>query len=295
MARLRPFVLPIAIVLGLLAHNLCSRMAFLIPYLIFTILFLTFTAVDIRKLKVGGIDLWLMFFQVVIGVGSYLTIRSLGGNNIIAEGVMMGAMTPVAASVTVISCLLGANRETVTTYTIVGNLMVAIVAPGIFTAIGVHPELSFAASFLLIFRRIASTLALPFITALLLQWFCPKVNAAIAQYNGVSFYVWAVALLLTLGQTINFIFLHGEGNWGSIAWLAGLSLGMCALQFAVGRLIGRHYGDAIGGGQLLGQKNSAIGIWMSTTFLHPLSSVFMAFYSIYQNLFNSYQMAHIKK
>ena len=46
----------------------------------------------------------------------------------------------------------------------------------------------------------------------------------------------------------------------------------------------------ISGGQLLGQKNTAMGIWMSNTYLQPLSSVFLAFYIIWQNLFNSLQL-----
>ena len=44
------------------------------------------------------------------------------------------------------------------------------------------------------------------------------------------------------------------------------------------------------GGQLLGQKNSAMGIWIANTYLLPLASVFPALYSIWQNLFNSWQM-----
>ena len=69
----------------------------------------------------------------------------------------------------------------------------------------------------------------------------------------------------------------------------------CIVQFSVGRRLGRRYGDRIGGGQLLGQKNSGFGIWMANTFLSPLSSVFLAFYSVYQNLFNAWQLARMKK
>ena len=149
--------------------------------------------------------------------------------------------------------------------------------------------------FLLMISKIGSTLALPFFIAALLQFMLPRVNAFIANYKGLGFYLWAVALLFTLGQTIDYIFLNGKGNWGSIAWLGGLSLLFCIIQFGFGRWLGRRHGDVIGGGQLLGQKNTAMGIWMSTTFLAPLSSVFLAFYSVYQNLFNAWQIAQMKK
>ena len=295
MQRFRPYVLPVAIVLGLLLHSFCARLSFLVPFIIFAILLLTFTAVDLRRLKMRTLDLWLMLFQVVVSIGCYLLIKGLSGNDIVAEGVLIGVLCPVASSVAVISCLLGANRATVTTYTIVGNLMVALVAPIVFTLIGHHPEMGLWKGFLLMLGKIGSTLALPFFIALALQMWLPKANAAVARVNIAGFYLWSMALLLTLGQTIDFIFLHGKGNWHNIAWLGGLSLLFCVIQFGTGRLIGRRYGNRIGGGQLLGQKNSAMGIWMANTFLSPLSAVFLAFYSVYQNLFNAYQMASVNK
>lgn len=294
MQRLRPYVLPIAIALGLLLHRWCAAGSFLVPYLIFCILTLSFSAVDLRRLKVTMLDVWLMFFQVVVSTGCYLLVKLLSGNDIIAEGVLVGVLCPVASSVAVISCLLGANRATVTTYTIVGNLMVAVVAPIVFTLIGHHPEMGLWKGFLLMLGKIGSTLALPFFLVLALQTWLPKANAFIARYNILGFYLWATALLLTLGQTIDFIFMHGSGNWHTIAWLGGLSLFFCIVQFATGRMIGRRYGNRIGGGQLLGQKNSAMGIWMANTFLSPLAAVFLAFYSVYQNIFNAWQMAHAK-
>lgn len=295
MHRLRPYILPIAIVLGLLLHRWCALLSVTVPYIIFCILLFTFSAVDIRKLRFTQLDLWLMLFQILVSTGCYLLIRLLGGSEIIAEGVLIGVLCPVAASVAVISCMLGANRATVTTYTIVGNLMVAVVAPVVFTLIGHHPEISMWHSFLMMFKKIGSTLALPFLLAVVLQLWLPKVNAAVSRFNMLSFYLWALALLLTLGQTIDFIFLNGRGNWQNIILLGILSLSFCIIQFGFGRLIGRRYGNRIGGGQLLGQKNSAMGIWMANTFLNPLSSVFLAFYSIFQNVFNAWQMARVKR
>ncbi|MBR1851086.1 MAG: hypothetical protein IJ789_06900 [Bacteroidales bacterium] len=295
MSHLRPYVLPVAIVLGLLFHRQCAAVGFVVPYIIFTILLLTFCAVDLRKLRLTMLDFWLMLFQVLVSVGGYALLKVLGCNNIVAEGVLIGVLCPVASSVAVVSCMLGANRETVTTYTIVGNLMVAVVAPLIFTIIGVRPELSFFDSFWMIIKRIAPTLAFPFFVALLLQLLWPAAKGAIARVNGAGFYLWSIALFLTLGQTINYIFLHGHGNWGAIAWLGVASLTMCVVQFATGRIIGRHYGDTIGGGQLLGQKNSAMGIWMANSFLHPLASVYVAFYSVFQNLFNSWQIWQLNR
>ncbi len=290
MQKIRSYILPIAIVLGLLLHRFCATFSVAVPYLIFSILLLTFAAVDVRKLKFSPMFVWILLFQVVVSISLYALLKSLDVSPVIAEGVMMAALCPVASSVAVVSCMLGADRQTVTSFTIIGNLVISIVAPAYFTLIGVHPELSFMASFLSILRRVGVVIGLPFFIALVLQLWLPKVNRVLSRYKGLSFYLWSVALLFTIGQTIDFIFLHGEGNWNVILWLGVVSLLFCAVQFALGKWIGSKYSDTIAGGQLLGQKNTAMGIWMANHYLHPLTSVVLAFYAILQNLFNSWQI-----
>ena len=73
---------------------------------------------------------------------------------------------------------------------------------------------------------------------------------------------------------------------------------VCFLAFLTVALSGRggnqggvsKYGDRMAGGQLLGQKNSAMGIWLANMYLNPLAAVFPALYSVWQNLFNSWQL-----
>ena len=42
--KMRQYVLPIAIILGLLLHEYCAAFSVVVPYVIFTIILLTFTA-----------------------------------------------------------------------------------------------------------------------------------------------------------------------------------------------------------------------------------------------------------
>jgi len=290
MHKLRPFVLPFAILAGLLFHSQLVQVRELTPYLIFTILLLNYVAVDMKKLRLTMLDFWIMLFQIVVSLGSYYLAKALGASEFVAQGILGGVLCPVAASSVVIATMLGANRETVTTYTIVGNLMVAIVAPIYFSFIGKLQDLPLLQSMWLIFRRIAPTIALPFFVALFLQRIAPKANAFLCRYKGVSFYLWAAALTITLGQTIDFMFLNGREELPGILILGGASIFFCIVQFVVGKWLGGKYGDRVAGGQLLGQKNSAMGIWIANTYLLPLASVFPALYSIWQNLFNSWQL-----
>ena len=295
MQKVKRFVLPIAIVFGLLLQEYCAALSVVVPYIIFTILLLTFTAVDIRKLRFKPLFIWIILFQVAVSIGCYYLLRLLNVNEIIAEGILIGVLCPVAASVAVVSTMLGANRETVTSYTVIGNLVVSVVAPIYFSFIGVNQDMPFLVSFLHILRRIGMVIGLPFFVALALQLVWPKANRFISRFKGLAFYLWAVALFLTLGQTIHFIFVNGEGNWNSILWLGVSALVFCVIQFGLGKWIGHKYGDTIAGGQLMGQKNSAMGIWMANHYLNPLASVFLAFYSVFQNLFNSWQIWYYER
>ena len=290
MQRFRSFVLPLAIVLGLLFHRHFAPADAAIPPLIFMILLLNNVAVDMKKLKLTMLDLWLAVFQIVVSLGSYFLFKAFGSSELVAQGVLIGVLCPVAASSVVIATILGADRETVTTYAIAGNLMVAAVAPVYFSFIGIHQDIPFFQSMWMIFKRIAPTIALPFFVALFLQRALPSVNDFLCRYKSLSFYLWAAALTITLGQTIDFMFLHGRDELPAILTMGIGSVVYCAIQFAFGKWLGGRYGDRIAGGQLLGQKNSAMGIWIANTYLLPLAAVFPALYSVWQNLFNSWQM-----
>ncbi len=297
MQKYRSLVLPIAIAVGLLFHHFLAMIRPVVPFLIFAILLLNFSSVEVRSLRVRPLHLWLLLFQLAVSLAGYFLL--LPFSEVIAQGVLIGILSPVAASVVVVACMLGADRATITTYSLVGNLGVAIAAPVYFSFIGSHVDMPFGESFWLILSKIAPTIVLPLVVVILLQLFAHKVNDFVARYKGWSFYLWAMALMITIGQTIDFIYLHGEGNESAIWGLAVASVLGCALQFAVGKAIGSHYGDRVAGGQGLGQRNTALAIWLASMYLQPLASVFPALYSIWQNLYNSFQLwqhdRHIKQ
>lgn len=292
MSKYRSYVLPAAILAGLFLHRWCAYLAWLSPFLIFLMLLLNFTAVDMRHLHLSRTSIRIMLYQAVTSIACYFIVSKLFHNELLAEGLLVGILCPVACSVVATACILGADRESVTEYTVWGNLMTALIAPFYFTFIGKHQDYTFWQSFLLIQQRLAPTIALPFFSALLLQSVWRKGNDFLCRFKDYSFHLWAVLLLISLGQTIDFIFLHGKGNELNILALGVASALTCIFHFSVGKLSGRKHGDSIGEGQLMGQKNTALGIWIATTYLNPLSSVFMAFYSVWQNLFNSWQIWH---
>lgn len=288
--KYKSFVLPVALIGGYFLRDVCSTVSIAVPFVIFGILIFTFSGVRLSRLRPSMLDLWLAIFQTVVSIGGYWLTLTLTSDSLIAQGLMMCILCPVASSVTVVATMLGANPVRTTTYTIVGNLLVAVIGPTYFAIINEGGGVTFLDSFQMVFIKTASVIALPFFVMLAVQKFTPKLNSKMAEIKGISFYLWAFALFVTIGQTADFVVLKWQSVGISILWLGIVSLIICIIQFSFGRWIGKRCGDRIGGGQLLAQKNSAMGIWMTNSFLNPIASVTLAFYSIWQNIFNSWQI-----
>ncbi len=290
MQRYKSYVLPVALVLGYFLRHFCAYVSVAVPYVIFGILVFAFSGVKLTSLRPTKLDLWIGLFQTIVSIVLYGVIISLSKDEIIAQGTMMCVLCPVASSVTVVASMLGANPVRTTTYTIVGNLLVTLLVPLYLSLINVGAGVGIGESFMQIFVKVSVVIALPFFIVLLIQRYLPSVNGYISNYKSLSFYLWAFALFVTIGQTADFVAQSWRENIHNVVWLGITSALVCASQFYVGKKIGGKYGDRVAGGQLLAQKNSAMGIWILNTFMNPIASIALAYYSIWQNIFNSWQI-----
>ena len=155
---------------------------------------------------------------------------------------------------------------------------------------GTGTEISFWSSFLTILGKVFPLLIAPFFLAVLTRWLLPKVNQAINRHKNMSFYLWSVSLTIVISRAIGLLMSQFEQHKSMFFWMVVVSVFLCFLQFFVGHIIGRHYGDRVAGGQALGQKNTVLAIWMAQSYLNPLCSIVPTLYVIWQNLYNSFQM-----
>ena len=288
MQRLRSWILPIAIVLGLFFHEYIVVLEPALPYLIFAMLYFSFNSLDVRKMRFTMFDFWLLLFQLVVSTAMYFLIRPM--NEVVAQGAFVTVLAPTAAAAMAVSLILGANISMMSTYLIACNLMVAVVAPLSFSLMGTGTEISFWSSFLTILGKVFPLLIVPFFLAVLTRWLLPKVNQAINRHKNMSFYLWSVSLTIVISRAIGLLMSQFEQHKSMFFWMVVVSVFLCFLQFFVGHIIGRHYGDRVAGGQALGQKNTVLAIWMAQSYLNPLCSIVPTLYVIWQNLYNSFQM-----
>ena len=253
------------------------------PTLIFLMLFVTFCRVKPRQMKPSMLHVWLLLFQTVVCIGVYLALRPL--NDIVAQGAMICVLAPVAMAAVVIGGMLGANVATMATYSLLCNMAVALLAPVILTFTGTG-----TCTFTQILARIAPLLVMPFAAAQFCRFVFPKAAQWVGDHSQISFYMWLASLLVIVGRTTAFIIDLHDASLSTELWLAFAALVICLVQFKVGRMLGRRYGDPAAGGQSLGQKNTVLAVWMAQSFLNPISSIAPTAYIVWQNFVNSYQI-----
>ena len=281
-------MLPIAMVTGTLTYQWMGRLSFLTQYLIFAMLLVTFSKLSWKDIRFHPAHIWLLLIQLLGSITVYLLIRPF--NEILAQGALLCLLTPTATAAAVITGMLGGNVGFLTAYLLFCNIAVAIFAPVYFSLIGVHDDLFFWQSVWYICKRVFPILILPLFIAVALRKWVPKAHHVLIRIPQLTFYLWAIALTIVTGVTVQFVLNNDKSEYKTEIGLALIALFFCCMQFIIGRRIGKRYGDPISSGQGLGQKNTILAIWMAQTFLHPLVSIAPAAYILWQNIINSYQI-----
>ena len=286
--RIKPYMMPIAMTVGAIFYPLFGKLSFLTPYLIFVMLFLTYCNLKMNDMRFRWLHFWLLLIQFGGSLVVYFLV--LPFNILLAQGAMICVLAPTGTAAPVMTGMLKGNVESITTYALISNMLLAVAAPVIFSFIGTNQSLPFMVSFMAIAQRVVFLLILPFIIALILRKFTPNLTTKIGSYTGLSFYLWTLALCVVTGRTVEFIIKQNAANHVIEISIAFVALLVCICQFAAGKAIGKIYDDTIAGGQSIGQKNTILAIWMAQMYLNPIASIGPGAYVLWQNIVNSLQV-----
>jgi len=285
--------MPISIVMGAIFYKFFMMLSFLTPYLIFVMLFLTYCNLKLKDMRLSRLHVWLILIQIFGSLALFFALSPI--NITLAQGAMVCVLAPTGTAAPVITGMLKGNVGSLTAYSLISNMCVALAAPIIFPFVGSYQNLPFFESFLTISQRVFVLLFLPFALAMILQKFTPAVTTKIGSFSGLSFYLWSMALCVVTGRTVVFILEQKTTSHLTEVLVAAGAMVMCISQFLLGRGIGRHYDDTIAGGQGLGQKNTILAIWMAQMYLNPIASIGPGSYVLWQNIINSYQVWRHRK
>lgn len=303
---IKNWTLPLAMLAGVLGYFSFANLSFLepskpfmhslvvvlTPTLIFAQLLLTFCKVNPRDLLPARWHGWLLFIQTLfclLMMSVLLYGRMTSSYREVFEGAMVCFICPTATAAAVITGKLGGSVSSITTYTLLSNLLAAIAVPLLFPIVEPHEGLSFVLAFLKILSKVFPLLLCPFFAAWIIRLFIPRLHRTLLNMHDAAFYLWAVALTIVTAQTVRSLVTSDVPVVIEIM-IAFAGLFTCCLQFYLGKRIGSHYNDRISAGQALGQKNTVLAIWMAYTYLDPVSSVAPGSYVLWQNIINSYQL-----
>ena len=278
---------------GALGYKVMDYLSFITPYLIFTMLLLTFSKISLRDLRTRLSHLYLLCIEIIGAIAIYYLLAPF--DPIVAQGMMICIICPTATAAAVVTGKLGGNVASITTYTLLCNITVAFVIPALFPIIAPSANhTSFWAAFSHIMGRIFPLLICPFLLAQLICWLLPKINTKLTSISGLAFYMWAIALTIAMGMTVRSL-IEEPTDTHTLILLSIGSLIACLFQFFTGKAIGKASNDTIACGQSLGQKNTILAIWICTAYLNPVTALAPGLYVIWQNFFNSTQLYLARK
>ncbi len=303
---LKTYALFISMMIGIVFHSVFTDVSFvtkyfmdeplrditfITKYMLFVMLFIVYCKVDVRQFRFKPWHIYLLGIQFSVCILFYLLVFKFDKE--VAEGGLICLLAPTATSAPVITGLLGGSVAGLVTYSITSNLLVAIFAPLYFSLIGAHgtgADLSFFEAFGIICSKAFPLIFGPFVLSLILKFFIPSIHNFFKKKQGISFWLWTIALVLLMARTTTDLLSMTPQERSASFSLALVALLTCLVQFIAGRRMGKAYHNKVASGQAYGQKNTILAIWMAQTFFNPIVAVAPATYVLWQNLVNSYQL-----
>ncbi len=318
---IKDWILPIAMVTGASLYLIYHAMpepvhhagpflenvvAVMQPLLIFAMLFLTFCRIEPRELRPHRWHGWLLLIQgglfVILGLVAWAVMKWMPGEHsrwpILIESAMLCIICPTATAAAVVTRKLGGDIPGITTYIVLINMLTALLVPIVVPFVRPMSSVGFYEAFSMISAKVFPLLITPCLCAWLVRYLLPKVHRFLMQYADLPFYLWTMALTLAIAVTTKSI-VKSDMSIGTLLCMALVSVVCCVFNFAAGRSIGGAYNNDLASaadsrkvtaGQSLGQKNTVFAIWMGYTFMTPETAIIGGFYSIWHNIYNSWQL-----
>ena len=301
----RNWALPLSMIAGATGYFVCRSLPlsstvrdvltkavhYVQPSLIFCMLTLTFCRIRLQDMRLRGWQWWLLAFQTGVSAVLCLLHQTVADADcrVFLQSTMLCFLCPTATAAAVVTAKLGGDSGALTAYTLLINLCVAILIPTLMPIVNPTGGLGFWLSFWLIVQKVFPLLVGPLLVAFTIRRISPALLRWLTSVPDLPFYLWLISLSLAIAVTTR-ILVHADVTLRLCLAIAIGSALACAVQFAIGRKVGRRYADSTTAGQACGQKNTVLAIWVGYTFLDPLTALAGGFYSIWHNVYNAWQL-----
>jgi len=256
-----------------------------IRWLIMGMLFLVFLQTRFSRSALSRSHLWLLTTNIAIGFASFGVGWALGGREVALAAFFCG-ITPTATAAPVIISFLRGRVDYVVAAFLLTNLSIAALMPLMLPLVLGHAT---PQAFGQVMGSVGLVVFVPMAFAHLVRAVYPPASTWPPKIRNVSFGMWVTTMFLITANASAFIRNHADTPVGLLLKMAGISLGICIVNFSLGRLVGgREF--AREGSQSLGQKNTTLTIYLAMSYASPLIALGPTFYVVWHNLWNSWQL-----
>ena len=256
--------LSLAMLVGVVGFPMFRHLTWMLPPLIFLMLFFTFCKINPLDLRLRTWHCMVLATQLILGIGIYYGLLAIGsevigrlgdqviGANdiaIISQGLMLCILMPTATAAPIIAGKLGGSIQNLTSFTLLSNIATAIIVPLFFPVVNPSAGIEFTTAFWMILKKISPLLLGPFFAAWLLRIGyniyqrkkgSGKIFTLSKKWATMPFYVWVMTLIVLMAD-LTYTLIHQEYSYWTIGILCVGSIATCLLQFGLGRWIGLRF------------------------------------------------------
>ena len=138
---------------------------------------------------------------------------------------------------------------------------------------------------------VARMVVLPILLAWTVRLVMHRFGREPRPHRRLTYWLWLSTLIFILGRAVHFVYEEGAESIPLLLASFGVGLIACFIQFNLGRVLAPRIGiEETACRQAMGQKNTALVLWLCISFLHPLAAPGIAGYIAWQNFFLTYYM-----
>lgn len=280
---------------GILLWRWTAPFAAVLPWIIASMLFFAVLNLSPRETLPRPRHLLLYLLQLSIGFVLYFGLNLW--NHEVATSLLLCFLAPAATAAGAMTSLMGGDTGFATGYTLLTHALLCLVAPFLLPLLRSGGE---AVPFWTLSGQIALLVSkmvlLPISLAWLVRWLMSLGGKTPRPQRRLTYWLWLSSLIFILGKAVSFVVEEGKvGGWLLVASFA-VGLLACAIQFTLGRWLAARVGaEEVACRQALGQKNTALTLWLCMATLHPLVAPGIAGYIAWQNFFLTYYMNRSSK
>jgi bile acid:Na+ symporter, BASS family len=281
---LRTAALVSSMILGVLVPQAHAG-AWAIRWLVVAMLFLVFLQTRLSRDSLRASHAVLVLTNVAMGFAAW-GLGWLAGGREVALAAFFAGITPTATAAPVVMSSLRGRVDYVVTAFLLTNVLIAALFPALLPLVLGQAT---PGVFLQVLGSVGLVVFVPMGAAWTLRKIHPSASNWPRRLQNLSFGLWVLALFLITANAAEFIRSHPELPIVVLAEIAATSSLVCAVNFALGWLIGgrQFHREA---SQSLGQKNTTLTIYLALTYCNPLVALGPTCYVVWHNLWNSWQL-----